>query len=191
MGSSWQESLQLVLEIHAGPVKARADGARLKIERLGYLLVREALEVSQDDHDATLLRQLGDGAVKRPLELAGLRRDVGPRALIRHSKEDFLAAADRPAVSRRQPVEAETGDDGVEPSGQLGIAAEFGKAPVRPEKGLLGDFLRFRRAAEHAQRHAEDAVLMGSDELLKGPRVARPQPVEQFRGIGSISFSHV
>jgi hypothetical protein len=34
-------------------------------------------------------------------------------------------------------------------------------------------------------------VLVGSDELLKGLRVARPQPVEQFRGIGSISFSHV
>src|SRR5207247_9789195 len=134
--SSWQESLQLVLQIHAGPVKARADGARLEIERLGYLVVREAFEVSQDDHDATLLRQLGDGAVKRRFELAGLRRDVGPSALIRHSKENFLAAADRPAVSRRQPVEAETGDDGVEPGGQLGIATELGKAPVRPEQGL-------------------------------------------------------
>ncbi len=172
-------------------MKTRADGTRLEIERLGYLVVGEAFEVSQDDHDATLLRQIGDGAVKRPLELAALRMDVRPSALIRHSKEDFLAAADRPAVSRRQPVETETRDDGVEPGGKLGFAAELGKAPVRPKKGLLGDFLRFRRAAEHAQRHAEDAVLVGGDELLKGPRVARPQPVEQFRGIGSISFSHV
>jgi hypothetical protein len=33
-------------------------------------------------------------------------------------------------------------------------------------------------------------VLMGGNELFKGPRVARPQPVKQFRGIGSISFPH-
>ena len=67
----------------------------------------------------------------------------------------------------------------------------FGKAPVRPEKRLLRDLLGLGRAAEHAKGHAEDAVLMGGDELLEGPRVARPQPVEQFRGIGSISFPHV
>ena len=172
-------------------MKARANGARLEIEHLGYLLVREALEISQDDHDATLLGQLGDGAVKRRFELAGLRMGVGPSALVGYPEEHLLASADRPAVSGRQPVEAETGDDGVEPGGQLGIAAELGKAPVRPEKGLLGDLLGLGRAAEHAQRHAKDAVLVGSDELLKGPRVARSQPVEQFRGIGSISFSHV
>jgi len=29
------------------------------------------------------------------------------------------------------------------------------------------------------------------DELFEGPRVARPQPVEQFLAIGSISFLHV
>jgi hypothetical protein len=129
--------------------------------------------------------------VKRHLELARFRNDVGPSALIRHSKKDLLASADRPAVSRRQPVEAEAGDDGVEPGGKLGIATEFSKAPVRPEKGLLGDLFRFGCAAQHPQRHTEYAVLVGSDELLKGLRVARPQPVEQFRGIGSISFSHV
>ena len=99
--------------------------------------------------------------------------------------------ADRLAVSRRQPVEAETGDDGVEPGGELGLPAELAKAPVRAEEGFLRHLFGFGRAAEHAQGHAEHAVLVGGDELFEGPRVARPQPVEEFRGIGGISFPHV
>ena len=70
-------------------------------------------------------------------------------------------------------------------------SATVAKAPVRAEEGFLRHLFGLGRAAEHAQGHAEDAVLMGGDELFKGPHVARPQPVEQFRRIGGISFSHV
>ncbi len=62
---------------------------------------------------------------------------------------------------------------------------------MRAEEGFLRHLFGLGRAAEHAQGHAEDAVLMGGDELFKGPHVARAQPVEQFRRIGGISFSHV
>jgi hypothetical protein len=62
---------------------------------------------------------------------------------------------------------------------------------MRTEEGFLRHLFGLGRTAEHAQGHAEDTVLMGGDELFKGPRVARPQPVEQFLAIGSISFSHI
>ena len=171
-------------------MKPRADSARLEVEGLGDLLVGEALEVSQDDHDPALLRQLRDGAMERPLELATFRVDLRPTALIGDSKEDLLAVARRPAISRRQPVEAEAGDDRIEPGGEPGLAAELAKAPVRAEEGFLRHLFGLGRAAEHAQGHAEDAVLVGGDELFEGPRVARPQPVQEFRIIGSISFPH-
>ena len=58
------------------------------------------------------------------------------------------------------------------------------------EEGFLRHLFGLGRAAEHAQGHAEDAVLMGGDELLEGLRVARPQPFEEYRGIGGISFPH-
>ena len=79
------------------PVKPRPDRAELETERLGDLLVREAFEISQDDHDPALLGQLRDGAVERRLELAALRMDRGPAALIGHPKQDLLAVADRSA----------------------------------------------------------------------------------------------
>jgi len=48
-----------------------------------------------------------------------------------------------------------------------------------PQKRLLRDLLGFGSASEHAESHAEDAVLMRGDELLEGLRVARPQPFEE------------
>ena len=58
------------------------------------------------------------------------------------------------------------------------------------EERLLGSLLGFGRAAEHAQGHTKDAVLVGGHELLEGPRVARAQPFEKIRSIDGISFPH-
>jgi hypothetical protein len=58
------------------------------------------------------------------------------------------------------------------------------------EKGFLGDLLGLGGITEHAQGHPEDPVLVRGDQLLEGPRVARAEPIEELRGIGSISFPH-
>jgi hypothetical protein len=58
------------------------------------------------------------------------------------------------------------------------------------EERFLGSLLGFGRAAEHAQGHTKDTVLMGGHELLEGPRVTRSQPLEKIRSIGGISFPH-
>ena len=52
------------------------------------------------------------------------------------------------------------------------------------------DASKLRGIAQHAQGHAEDPVLMRGDQCLEGPRVTRPEPLEELRGIGSISFPH-
>jgi hypothetical protein len=58
------------------------------------------------------------------------------------------------------------------------------------EKGFLSDLLGFGGIAEHAKGHPEDPVLVRGDQLLESPRVARAEPLEELRGIGSISFPH-
>lgn len=61
---------------------------------------------------------------------------------------------------------------------------------MRAEAGFQRDLFGLGGAAQHAEGHAEDAALVGGDELLECPRVASPQPVEEFRSIGGISFPH-
>ena len=60
-------------------MESRPHGAEREVERRRDLLVREALEVPEHDHDPSLLGQLGDRALERRLELAplGVRRRIG------------------------------------------------------------------------------------------------------------------
>ena len=61
---------------------------------------------------------------------------------------------------------------------------------MRAEEGFLRDLFGLGRATEDAEGHAEDAVLVGGDELLERPCVPRQRLVEEFRSIGGISFPH-
>src|SRR4029453_11796001 len=51
--TSWEESLQLLFGIEPRAVEPRAHRAHRQIEDLGDLFVREALDVAQDDYDAS------------------------------------------------------------------------------------------------------------------------------------------
>ena len=90
----------------------RADG---QLERLGDRLVRETLHVSQDHDNPALLGELADRPMKRLLDLATLERLVGARPAVGEPGERLLAVARQPALAPRQPVEAETRRDRVEP----------------------------------------------------------------------------
>src|SRR6185436_12572756 len=109
--TSWEESLQLFLEIEARPVETRPHRADGQLERLGDLLVREALDVSQDHDDPALLGELADRPMERLLDLAPLERLVRPRPAVGEPGERLLAVARQPALAPRQPVEAETRRD--------------------------------------------------------------------------------
>ena len=43
---------------------------------------------------------------------------------------------------------------------------------------LVGHFLGFGRAPQHAYRHAEHSMLIGLHQLLEGSGLAGPQPVQ-------------
>ena len=58
------------------------------------------------------------------------------------------------------------------------------------QEGFLGDLLRLGRIAEHPERHAEDPMLVGPDELFERAVVAGPEPVEKTRGVGMIVSLH-
>src|SRR5438067_762036 len=131
---SWQEPFQLLLEVRPGAMESRPHGAEREVERRRDLLVREALEVPEHDHDPSLLGQLGDRALERRLELAplGVRRriGVGPQAL-----ERLLALTRHAALPRGQAVQAEPRRDRVEPGRELGLAPEILHGPVEDYRG--------------------------------------------------------
>src|SRR5439155_585261 len=89
------------------------------------------------------------------------------------------ALAHQASLARRQPVQAEARCDRVEPRRELRVAAELGDGSVDTEKDLLRELFGFRAAAQHPERHAEDAMLVGDHQLLEGSRLAPPEPVHQ------------
>ena len=50
---------------------------------------------------------------------------------------------------------------------------------MHPQEHVLGDVLRFRPAAEHPERDAEDPVLVAPHEILEGARVPGTQPRDE------------
>jgi hypothetical protein len=72
---------------------------------------------------------------------------------------------------------------------QAGLAAEVAEGAVGAQERLLGHVLGLGAAAEHAQRHAEHAMLVGGHQLLEGARVAGAQPGQQG-GILGTSLTH-
>src|SRR5262249_1957959 len=86
-GMSREEALQFFLEVEARAVEAGTDRADRELQHLRDLLVREALDVAQDDDNAALLRQLADRAVERLLQLATLERLIGSGVRIGEPRE--------------------------------------------------------------------------------------------------------
>jgi hypothetical protein len=171
-------------------VDPRAHGAQGEIERRGDLLVGEPLQIPEHDHDATVLRQLGDGPVERGLELALLGRGRGIRVAVGQPIEGIVTRAPVAALAGRETVEAQPGRDRVQPRGQRGVPAKLPDGPVRAKEGFLRDLLGLGGAPQHAEGHAEDAMLVADDQFLEGARLPGSKPVEQPRRIAGRSLTH-
>jgi hypothetical protein len=161
------------------PMEPRPHRAELQLEGLGDLLVRQALEVTQHHHDPPVLAELADRAVQGRLELASLGFFGGALGGRRYTRQRFITVAGDAPLARRQPVQAQTRGNRVEPRRELGLAAELADGAVHAEKDLLGEILGFRPVAEHPERHAEDAVLVSDHQVLERPGVAAPEPLHQ------------
>src|SRR5215813_12855504 len=102
-----------------------------------------------------------------PLELVGRARVAG-----RNPRQRLLTLAQEPPLAGRQAIQAQARGDRIEPRRELRIAAEVRDGPVSPQKYLLRRLLGLGSAAEHPERDAEHAVLVGDHQLLEGSRVA-------------------
>ena len=59
-----------------------------------------------------------------------------------------------------------------------------------PEEDLLRHLLGLRPVAEHAERYAEDPMLIRPDQLLKRQRLPCPEPREERRRVGGVLLTH-
>jgi len=86
--------------------------------------------------------------------------------------------------------------DGAPPRGREQPAHRVGRRTMarpgdeRLRHRLLRDVLGLRRVAEHPQRDPEDPVLVGDHQLLKGLRVATPEPIEESRRVPDLRLTH-
>src|SRR5258705_456004 len=103
---SWQESLQLLLQVRPRSMQARAHRPELQLQHLRDLLVGEALDVAQYHHDTPVLRELGDRAPERRLQLATLERPVRARARVGQPQQRVLTVAREPPLPGGEPVQA-------------------------------------------------------------------------------------
>jgi len=94
-----QEPFELRLEIHPRPMQSRSDRAELELERRRDLLVREALKVAQDDHDAPIF---GSSAIARWSAASSSLRSSsspGPAWLDARRVSVSSPSADRPTLA--------------------------------------------------------------------------------------------
>src|SRR5207249_9040777 len=109
----------------------------------------------------------------------------------RQARQRLFTFANHPSVARRQAVQAQPRGDRVEPRRELRVAPKPGDGAVDPDEYLLGEVLGLRLAAQHPERHAEDAMLVGDHQVLEGPRIALPEPVHQVGVIADPPFHPV
>src|SRR5262245_49547599 len=103
---SWQEPLELLLQVHPRPVQPCPHRAELQVERGGDLLVRQALEITQHDHHAALVAELGDRPMQRGIPLAPLELVGGACVAGRNPRQCLLTLAQEPPLAGRQAVHA-------------------------------------------------------------------------------------
>ena len=61
---------------------------------------------------------------------------------------------------------------------------------MSPQERLLRDVLGLRGVPEHAEREPVDPMLVGADQLLERPAVARSEPAHELRGVARRRLSH-
>ena len=122
--------------------------------------------------------------MQRRRELLALQRGGRVAGRGRQPQQRGVVAALVAAGARGEAGEAEPRGDRVQPRPQPRLAAELAEPAVRAQERLLGDLLRLGAAAEHPERDAEHAMLVGDHESLECPSVARAEPGEERRLVG-------
>ena len=77
-----------------------------------------------------------------------------------------------PDFSFAQLVEAEVGDDTVQPGGETAIEAELGQVAIDAEKGLLIDIAGVFFGAQQIVGHAQNLMVVRPHKFVKRARIA-------------------
>ena len=93
---------------------------------------------------------------------------------MRSSSSDTAGAG--PAVV----LQADVGDDAVDPCGQPRFAAKIGKAAVDPQEHVLRQIFRPRSILHRARDQGEHQILVPVDQLLKRALIAATAALDEL-----------
>ena len=175
MGCLSLKVFEFLAEVGAGAVDPCFDRAYTGVERLGDLVVAEALLLEHEDGVALIVGEGGEGAVEGFFDFAGV---VGRLWLALHEIfagiDEFERAAGFLAVAVDQPAAGECEDKCAESALRL-IA---GGRPVEFDKGLLREIFGVGAVAGGAVEEVDQARLPAVDDLCEGSLVAFGQGAE-------------
>src|SRR5438445_821981 len=190
-----EEFAQLLAQRKPGAVQAAFHRRDREIERVRDVLVRQPVDVLEQEHRPVVVRKVCDRSVDRcaqfarhhlfvralrPIAAAGrlqvaLGREPGARQLERLLSERI----GRPPLAP-QAHERAVRCDPVQPAGKLGFAAEQRKLLVRVQEGLLEHLLRVRLRSGHPQREPVELALVPLDEHGEGGSIALLRALHQL-----------
>ena len=149
------------------PALHGADG---DLEDLGGIGVGDSVEVAEDDRDAELLGDLGQGG----LDGHGGGDDLAELAAGGDGQAGVLGVeGGRPGPAAAAGlVGGGVHGDPVQPGGEGGRPAEAGRSAQGAQERLLGGVLGVLPVSEDPQAEAVDAALVAGDQLAEGPGVA-------------------
>src|SRR5262249_38860501 len=161
---------------------ARLDRAFRDAERLCDLLLAQAGEIAERDHETLVVRQLVDRRKQRAarLEVGGGRlggRGRVPRGLCGGGWEGKVRAAPRRAAAVARLVR----DDAEQPRLERRTCAEAAERAPRLDEPFLRRILGFARAAGDQKRSAICDRLVCVHELSVGVMVAASGALDQLR----------
>src|SRR5579863_720353 len=170
------------LELPTCVKEAAHDGSLRYSKRLGHFFVAQTFELAQDDDGLVVARQgvesgletRGDFTTaqsiervrsvdmteKRCLELFGFGR---PKPVFLEG----LGVTSRPA----SVIDAEVGDDAIEPREKGRIALKSRETLERAQEGFLHDLACVVVVAHERNRHCESATLVTLDQTSKGREI--------------------
>src|SRR5438105_2690079 len=177
-GNLQMESFEPHAQLLQRRVEPALDRAQRNLERVGYLLKRQILELFHHDHLAQLRRERGHGAPDGLRPLRGFGRARRAAALGRRQEtlarrlDLVLDPGLGPHARAPLPRDALVDRDAVQPRGDFRLAAEALQVAVGRNEGLLRGVARLLVCAEDAVSQGVNLPLPAAHHFAEGLTVS-------------------